>query len=429
MAERKCTIRDKWIIRFVFFALFLLVHIPWIYWGDDLAVLPRASEISLYERFLQLYTFNGKICTDLFAFLIYRIPFILWKILDSIIYVVIASLLSFLFTKNTPINLLTANVLLLMFPFHYLITAGYICVTTNYIYTTLCMLLIIVPIKSAHEKKRIHPLWHIVVFTCIFYATNQDQSAMVLIGGFILYLIYLLYTRCNKQVLSLVVAYLILAVGCYLFMFLMPGHMNRMTSTVEMELYLPEYADWSFFKKVYKGYTSTVAHIMFEKVNVFIVFIILLFLLSLSHKKLITAFIGFIPLGIVLIEEIIGTEYFIYPVYNPIMDLYPLESGLIAFWGLICSFLILFSIFYIILSCTKNRARKWLLLSLLVLGAGSREMMGFSPTIYASSFRTFTYFIFALMICCLILLNELNEKQEKAYWTSGIAAIFLSLLL
>jgi len=73
---------------------------------------------------------------------------------------------------------------------------------------------------------------------------------------------------------------------------------------------------------------------------------------------------------------------------------------------------------------------KLLLTLLLVLSAGTREMMGFTATIYASSYRTFTFFLYALIVCCLILLNELEEDEEhKHLWYMGIGAIVSLLTL
>ena len=74
------------------------------------------------------------------AWLIYRIPFGLWKALDSFIYLVIAYLLSYLFEKRY-FSWFCLGVC--CFPIEkYLSTAGYIVCTTNYIYPFLGLLLI-----------------------------------------------------------------------------------------------------------------------------------------------------------------------------------------------------------------------------------------------------------------------------------------------
>ena len=73
---------------------------------------------------------------------------------------------------------------------------------------------------------------------------------------------------------------------------------------------------------------------------------------------------------------------------------------------------------------------KLFLTLLLVLAAGTREMMGFTATIYASSYRTFTFFLYAVIICCLIILNELEEKiEDKHLWYMGLGAIAALLTL
>ena len=71
----------------------------------------------------------------------------------------------------------------------------------------------------------------------------------------------------------------------------------------------------------------------------------------------------------------------------------------------------------------KNRQRKYLVFMLLILAAGSREMMGLSATLYASSFRTFTFFLYATIACCLLILQELKSEKKNYEWYSGLGAI------
>lgn len=404
--------RYKCIIYTFFAFLILIIHIPMTYVADDLMMAPGVTDETLWEHFVTRYLYNGRICTDVLANAFYRVPMVVWKVFDTGIYVVIAMLISYLFTKNTYKEVLAVCGLILLFPFDYLSTAGYICVSTNYVYTILGILLILVPIKSTLDGVRVSVWGHIVSLFSIFYVTNHDQTAIVLIGGLFLYLIYVKTMKADKKLVHIIVGYFLASVCCYIFMFFMPGHINRMTSTVEMETWLPEYAEWTFVKKVYHGYTSTVAHIMYNNVKLFCLFCLLLFLVALQQKSVKNKLVAFIPVGAMLFVNVIGKQYFIH--FDFVLpELLTLGEHIWNIVPLLLSGVILICIFYTVCTAVDKNTNKWLLILLLTLAAGSREMMGFSATIYASSYRTFTFFLYALIVCCLILLEELRRDGKK----------------
>ena len=77
----------------------------------------------------------------------------------------------------------------------------------------------------------------------------------------------------------------------------------------------------------------------------------------------------------------------------------------------------------------RGRDRSWLILLLLLLGGGSRLMMGLSPTIYASGYRTYTLLLFAVGICCVLLLKEIWERGIKPLRIAGLAAFAVVFLV
>lgn len=418
----------KFMVYVTFFFLILIIHFPWTYIGDDLMMAPGVENESLVEHFVIRYFSNGRICTDVLANAFYRIPMKIWKVFDAGIYVVIAMLISWLFTANTYKHVLSVCMLMLLFPFDYLGTAGYVCVTTNYVYTVLGILLILVPIKFVFKDRKI-PIWgHLVSILSILYVTNHDQTAMVLIGGLFLYLIYIKVEKNDKKIMRIISAYLVMSICSYGFMFFMPGHINRMSSTAEMEVFLPEYADWTFLKKIYHGYTATVAHVMYNDVKLFCVFCVLLFLITLHKKSIRPKCIGALPMLAMVLVNVVGKDKFIHYNYQ-LPDLLVLSKSVWNIVPLLLSIIILICIVYTVCVTVKSRQNKLLLLLLLLLAAGSREMMGFSATLYASSYRTFTFFLYAIILCCLILLDEMSESVKDGLWCAGMVSIATMLVL
>jgi hypothetical protein len=61
-----------------------------------------------------------------------------------------------------------------------------------------------------------------------------------------------------------------------------------------------------------------------------------------------------------------------------------------------------------------DKPERKIALFILATGFISRVLMGFSPTVYASSYRTFLYMYFSIIICLIILMNkQLPQLMEK----------------
>ena len=422
--EQKC----KFFIYTIFCFLVLCIHIPMTYVGDDLLIVSNLEKQSLVERFKYLYFYNGRICTDVLANVFYRMPMAIWKVVDTGIYIAIAMLISRIFTRNTYKDVLLVCMLILLFPMDYIATAGYICVSTNYVYTLLGVLLISIPIKRVILGRKIPVFLHVVSAIAMIYVSNHDQAAMVLIGSLLLILAYMIVTRADKKIVIVISIYLVAAICMYIYMFFMPGHINRMNSTAEMEVWLPEYAEWSFLKKIYRGYTSTVAHVIYNNVKLFGVFCLLLFLVAINTKSIFKMACGIVPSLSMVMVELIGKERFIHFNYY-LPDLLPVNGSLWNIVPLLLSVVIIGCIMFTILSCVKDNQNKCLLILLLILAAGSREMMGFSATIYASNYRTFTMFLYAIIIGSIVLLKELENTPQKELWYVGVATIVSAIVI
>lgn len=404
------------------------MHIPMKYFNDDLTVLPSVETMSLFEFFVQRLYSNGKVLTDVFANFFYRFPIIVWKVFDTVVYLLIARIIAKTFTEDTWQDAVTVCLLIGLFPFWYLSTAGWVATSTNYLYPMLCLLAVASFVKRVSQGKRVRVFQCILAGCATVYATNQDQAAMILIGGLLLYLLYAVVVKADRKTIRCVSACLGFAVISYGVMFLLPGHINRMNSTTELNRWLPEYVEWSLPKKIYKGYTSTVANLFFHNVKLFDLFCLLVLLLSATNAKIANRIIGGVPFASVIGIHLLGGKNFVvYPSYAGGMpELAGVSSGWQGIAILLLTVFAVLCIFYTVFACTANRQNRWLLLLLLGLASGSRIMMGFSPTIYASHARTFTYFIYALILCNLIVFKEIKRKNHL--WLVGVGAAVAMLL-
>lgn len=399
-------------IYLLLFIIVLMIHIPMTYVSDDAEVIAGIQNQTVWENFVYHFYSNGRIFTDVLANMIYRMPFLLWKIFDSLVYVAIAGLLSYLFTGKKAADIVAVCTLMLLFPFQYLASAGYVATTTNYIYPVLCLLLAVVPFKKLSEGQPVSRGNHAAAILAMAYISNHDQSAMVLIGGLVLLLLSSFVLAHDKKLIRLAWIYLAVSVLFYGVMFLLPGHFNRMNDSTETLYWFPEYFQWTFLKKVYHGYASTMANLLYNDVLLFEVFCALIFVCALVDGKVSNMMIAAIPIAVMVACKELGRENFIVirPYTYRMPEFYPFGRSFSGFVPVALSLVAVLAIVVSLFRIVKNGKRKWGLIGLLILAAGSREMMGFSGTIYASSFRTFTAFLYLLVIACLVLLNEIRDQ-------------------
>lgn len=273
----------KLLILCLFAGILYVIRIPYGLVSDDAVIAQTINSQTLLGNFMDRWQYNGRIFTDVLANLFYRMPMIVWKLFDIAIYILIALLISKIFTEDSWTDISIVCVLILMFPGSYLGSAGYIATTTNYVYPVAGLLGVMYHVSRVRHRQRVSWWQYLITGACILYITNHDQSGMVLIGGLFLYLIYCIVLKENKAVIVNTGVWLLFSVACYIFMFMIPGHIYRMASTAEMERWFPQYADWSLLKKIYHGFSTTVANFLFSNVKLFSLIVLLLFVLALSQ--------------------------------------------------------------------------------------------------------------------------------------------------
>lgn len=416
----------------VYAIFFYWIHYHLTYVGDDLIMGPGVDSYSLWENFVWHWGYNGRIVTDVFANIWYRFPSMMWwKVFDTCVYVLTAMLISRIFTKNKWYHSIIVCSLILIFPYKYMESAGYIATTANYLYPFVGVLVILRMITYVLEKQKIPTYMYFAVALSIIYTTNQDQTAVALLAGLFIYLIYCNIMKVEARLRKTTLWLFLSSLFMYIAYFLLPGHLGRMSgeSTEEMDLWFPEYVNWTFGDKVFHGYTSTVANLFFNDVLLFVLFTIILMVISFKQTCPYKKAVGCIPFAGIAISHFMQKGQFIYYFDRSIgmPELMPIQVFAFPF---ILSVIMLVSIFAAIWFNVEKMERKLMLTLLLVLGAGTREMMGFTATIYASSYRTFTFFLYAIIVCCLIMLNELEEKDEtKHLWYMGAGAIIALLTI
>lgn len=344
------------------FIVLCIRHIPMIIINDDL--YNTTSGLTGVEFFFNNFNGVGRIFCNGMAWLIYKIPFGLWKVLDSFIYLAIAFLLSYLLEKSY-FSWFCLGVC--CFPIEkYLSTAGYIVCTTNYIYPFLGLLIALIPLRAAYDGKKQKMFYYITSLIALLYAANNDSFGL----GIILFCLCFVFIfsfkgsgdKQRKEMRLVGSRILIIATIAYLINFFIPGHIYRMTSNDYY--WISDFGTWSLAKKVYHGYTSTVATLFFDREPMMMLFLISLCSLSIIKKKL----IGVLPITILSIFHFIDKEKYL--LYLGTAEISGLQGNIVSTSAFIISIIVVVLVFCCFGKLFNNNTVSWLLSSLMGIGGG-----------------------------------------------------------
>ena len=301
-------------------------------------------------------------------------------------------------------------------PFRYWESAGYVSTTTNYLYSTVCFLGVIFFTKELQSGRR-KVLKYLLAMLCIAYIAFSNQFII----GAILFLLYVIVYQlwANKKSIKQIFIYVgleIWAVFMFGVMWFSPGYQARMTGTDEMMYWLPQYQYWSLKKKIIEGYTTTVANIVYKDNTFLIILCVAVLLLGLySQRNILVKIISAIPTVCMVFLKVVGySKFIVYYKYAGTkpdikVDMSSLKSVIALAVPMIIFCTVVVSLFLLV----GDAWTRYLSICVLIIGAVSREMMGFTATIYASDFRTFTLFFFCIIVAILCVADEfLRNKKD-----------------
>lgn len=119
---------------------------------DD--IIRSQSEFKNFFEIIKYYwNYNGRITTDSLAE-VWAHHRNVWVVVDCLAYFALIILILKIFEKFSSAFLGLTYLLVLIFPFHYWESAGYVSTTTNYLYSTVCFLGIIACTKKSGECRK-----------------------------------------------------------------------------------------------------------------------------------------------------------------------------------------------------------------------------------------------------------------------------------
>lgn len=292
--------------------------------------------------------------------------------------------------------------MVMQFPFSILNSAGWISTMTTYFSPMAFGFLTLVPISKLVRNEKIK-WWEYILYTIAnIYSSNNEQVMVVVFGCYFVATIYFIAKK-NIKVFGLV--QLSITIFSLVFTFTCPGNYVRFSK--EVINWYPEYGMLDFIDKAEMGYTSSLNWLLYSS-HIFIITICLFLSLFIwkKYKELTIRFISLMPAILVII---LG------PLSRFFTTLFPSLGYLsqsISKYGLVTvqnrgnmaifmQFFVMTMIIFVILLeiCLLADTIEEILVPIILIATGfaSRLSIGFSPTIWASNYRTCT-----IMCGCII---------------------------
>lgn len=206
---------------------------------------------------------------------------VLWKFVDSFMYVVLAYSLSKLFVKDNK-KILNWIIVLLIFciPFGIFSTAGWMATSLNYLWTVSLGLYALIPIRKTLDSEKIKKYEYVLFILAAIYACNFEQVGLCIAA---VYFIFNIFFIINKNVKKINIVMLIIAILSLVFILVCPG--NKVRVKCDTEMYYPDFANFSIFEKLEIGLVTTMQYYMFNFNIIYFLFTLLLVIKVFKNKK------------------------------------------------------------------------------------------------------------------------------------------------
>lgn len=376
----------------------ILIFLAWVYLsltmtliGDDASYFSK-MQINIDFLKSRYFTWSSRWCVE--ALLVFLSKnFILFKLINIFLLCSFPFVFGLLFT-SMKYKIWSFVLLVSLYNIAEMNSAGWAATMCNYYYVAYAGVLAIY--LQIRENLNIF-LWLLLLVLLVF-CCSQEQCAVIMLvvsAG-------IFWKMKHKSALF---SCAIAAISLLAFLGA-PGNYNRLAR--EITTWLPEFSQYSFFYKAYLGYISTICYYIFQK-NIIMVF----FIGILVFCRVRNLFFALLAMCVFLTLQYLGQEYFggyFGKQYLADMNFNFLKYSALAF---IISIIFVCFVLTSIYKMKIDIQHKLILISLLMLGFFVRAILGFSPTIWASSLRTFcfTNFLLFTFICYISLITKIKEKD------------------
>lgn len=259
-------------------------------------------------------------------------------------------------------------------------TAGFAATVLNYYFPIVLGLFLCAAI---YNNCKFNLLSFFIILIVGIFACNHEQC-VVIIFTFSLFTIISSWPHLNVRALET----LVISILSLVFIFMSPGNAVRMSQ--EMQNWMPEFATFSLFAKVYMGITTTFYNLCYHN-NLPFVFCFVVLVLCLT-KKLRWAIASLIVLSIC--QELLRKRF-------KSTELLENATWLTSYPSLtlILFFTYAFVLLLISVKLDMSFQNRVVIIVMILLAFALRGVIGLSPTVFASGVRTSIFSQTLFVIC------------------------------
>ena len=310
--------------------------------------------------------------------------------------------------------------LILIYPLDRMSSAGWGATTVNYIWPFAGAMFSLLALKKIWYKEKIKWYMYPLYMVGLIFGCNQEQVCALMCLVHVFFTI-LLIARDKLKVSKFWMLQNLIVIVSLIIIVICPGNSVRKIS--EIGSAYPDFESLTIFDKLALGVTSTCSELIANANPVFIIFtfVMAVIVCNLYKDNLIRA-VSLIPimsaLAFGLFKDILTRVFPYFDMYRNIFTQNrPMVTAanyteLINFVPVIMSFVILGAIVLSLLLIFK-KLKNSLATFIFIVGFGTRCAMAFSPTIFASTNRTFIFMEFAMLICTLLMMQDYMKKDDK----------------
>ena len=361
--------------------------------GDDLAYFKTVDVTWSWIINTRYLAWSSRVFIDVL------IPFfvdheLLLKITCIVFLLISPLILLKLFKGNTLIHLLICFVIISLFPYYEMKTAGFAATVLNYYFPIVLGLFLCAAI---YNNCKFNLLSFFIILIVGIFACNHEQC-VVIIFTFSLFAIISSWPHLNVRSLET----LVISILSLVFIFMSPGNAVRMSQ--EMQNWMPEFATFSLFAKVYMGITTTFYNLCYHN-NLPFVFCFVVLVLCLT-KKLRWAIASLIVLSIC--QELLRKRF-------KSTELLENATWLTSYPSLtlILFFTYAFVLLLISVKLDMSFQNRVVIIVMILLAFALRGVIGLSPTVFASGVRTSIFSQTLFVICSGYAMMRSNVNTTK----------------
>jgi len=284
-------------------------------------------------------------------------------------------------------------------------TAGWVCTTMTYVWPVFFAAFAMCMMRKIYQQEG---RWYHYVLFYVSYVTAINHEMLCMLMTCVLAALVIGYYHTNYKVFITGVIGFVLSVAEMLFVLDAPGNAGRVSN--ETAVWFPGYENLSAIDKVFLGINRAMHYFYLEDNRVFDLMLVMVLICAFLYS---TSRLLKVVLATLAVGGVSGDQFWTVAVPDAVIyevDWTKKKVYIILGVGV----LLLLVISKVIIDTYKNEnfTRMLLCLVLVWAGIGTTVAMGFLPTIYGSSSRTYTFTYFSLMMVSVYLAKSAEGRSS-----------------